>query len=323
MKKILSIFFVFSILLMAGCGTVTPKKTSKSISKTNQAPTEPKFVKKTTTKTEVLPDGTVVVTEMTIYEDADGKLATSVNRQPGVEGQQDINVPETPPTTPTSTRPGLPSTRFETVSRVPSSTLPKPKGNESPTITTRSIDTAQDAAFMSQRAREMIKEINLVRTDPRAYIRDVQAYRGRMKNTEFADPNYGKEQLRAIDDLIQELQIMSPMPTLQPRLTLHKTAQKHGMEILTNDMPSNVGDDGSYPWDRITRDDPSLEDGNENLIGGPATVKESLMLLLVDAGIPGYGRRRALLNPTWKYVACYEIGTVAGTPNYWIQCFAK
>ena len=318
MKKIPSILLALSILLIAGCGTVLPKKTSKPISKTNQAPTEPKYVKKTTTKTEVLPDGTVVVTETTIYEDADGKLATSVNRHQDYDGQPNINVPDTPRTTPTT-----PSTRFETVSRVPSSTLPKPKGNDAPTITTRSIDTARDAAFMTERAREMVKEINLVRTDPRAYIQEVQAYREQIKNIEFSDPNYGKAQLRAIDDLIRELQIMSPMPTLQPRLTLYKTAQKHGMEILTNDMPSNVGNDGSYPWDRITRDDPSLEDGNENLIGGPYDIRESLMLLLVDADIPGYGHRRALLNPTWKYVACYEIGTVAGTPNYWIQCFAK
>ncbi len=323
MKKISSIFFAFSILLMAGCGVV-PKKTKRTpISKTNQAPTEPKNVKKTSTKTEVLPDGTVVVTETTIYEDADGKVKTSVNRHQDYDGQPNIDVPETPRTTPTQTTPGLPSTRFETVTRVPSSELPKPKGNEAPAITTRSIDTAQDAAFMSERARQMIKEINLVRTNPRAYVQEVQAYREQIKNTEFSDANYAKEQLRAIDDLIRELQITSPMATLQPRLTLHKTAQKHGMEILTNDAPSYVALDGSYPWDRITRDDPSLEDGNENLVGGPEDVKESLMLLLVDAGIPGYGHRRALLNPTWKYVACYEIGTVAGTPNYWIQSFAK
>lgn len=323
MKKISSIFFAFSILLMAGCGVVPKKSKRTPISKTNQAPTEPKYVKKTTTKTEVLPDGTVVVTETTIYEDADGKVTTSVNRHQDHDGQPNINVPDTPRTTPTQTTPGLPSTRFETVSRVPSTTLPKPKGNDESAITTRKIDTARDAAFMSERARQMIKEINLVRTNPQAYIQEVQAYREQVKNTEFSDSNYATEQLRAIDDLIRELQIMSPMATLLPRLTLHKTAQKHGMEILTNDRPSHVGSDGSYPWDRITRDDPALEDGNENLVGGPENVKESLMLLLVDASIPGYGHRRALLNPTWKYVACYEIGTVGGTPNYWVQCFAK
>jgi len=324
MKAVRNIFFIFFILIIAGCGTVIPKKKKTTpISKTNQAPTEPKFVKKTDTKREVLPDGTVVVTEMTIYEDADGKAVTSVNRHQDYDGESGINVPDTPPTTPTSTTPGMPSTRFETVSRVPSSTLPKPKGDAAPTITTRSIDTAQDAKFMSQRAREMVKEINLLRTNPRAYVQEVQAYRERIKNTEYSDLNYAKEQLRATDDLIRELQIMSPMASLQPRLTLHKTAQKHGVEILANDAPTHVGLDGSYPWDRITRDDLTLEDGNENLVGGPSDIKELLMLLLVDAGVPGYGHRRALLNPTWKYVACYEIGTVANTPNYWIQCFAK
>ncbi len=326
MKAIQNIFFIFFILAIAGCGIVTPKKKKKKttpISKTNQAPTEPKFVKKAKTDTEVLSDGTVIVIETTVYEDADGKSVISVNRHQDYDGESGINVPDTPPTTPTSTTPGMPSTRFEAVSRVPASTLPKPKGDEQPTITTRSIDTAQDAKFMSERAREMVKEINLLRTNPRAYVQEVQAYHERIKNTEYSDTDYAKELLRATDDLIRELQIMSPMETLQPRLTLHKTAQKHGMEILTNDAPTHVGLDGSYPWDRITRDDPTLEDGNENLVGGPADIKELLMMLLVDSGVPGYGHRRALLNPTWKYVACYEIGTVANTPNYWIQCFAK
>lgn len=316
MKAVQYIILAFFILTMMGCATNLPKKPTKTkLSSTNQAPTEQKYVKKTTTKTELAPDGTVLVIETTVYEDTEGKLATSVSVEEGYEGQPVIDVPKTPRTTPTTPT-------FEEVPRVSASTLPKPKGNTS-AITTRSIDTAQDAAFMSEKAREMIKEINLVRANPRAYVQEVQAYREDIKNIEFSDPNYGKEQVRAIDDLIRELQIMSPMPTLQPRLTLHKTAQKHGLELLANNTPTHVGVDGSYPWDRITRDDPTLEDGNENLIGGSENVRESLMLLLVDAGVQGYGHRRNILNPTWKYVACHEIGEVGGTPNYWIQCFAK
>jgi len=315
MKILQYSFLAFFILTMMGCAANLSKKSSP-LSKTNQAPTEQKYVKKTETKTEVKSDGTIVIIETTVYEDPNGKLATSVNIAEGYEGQPGIDVPQTPRTTPTKPT-------FEEVPRVPSSSLPKPKNNTSPTITTRSIDTAKDAAFMNAREREMIKEINLVRTNPRAYVQEVQVYRERIKNTQFSDPNYAKEQLRAIDDLIRELQLMSSMPTLQPRLGLHKTAQKHGMEILVNDTPTHVGVDGSYPWDRITRDDTTLEDGNENLVGGPSDVKESLMLLLVDAGIQGYAHRRNILNPTWKYVACYEIGQVGGTPNYWIQCFAK
>ena len=297
---------------MVGCGTIKPKKTT-DISQTNQAPTQIKYVKKTETKTEVLPDGTIVITETTLYEDADGELATSVRKKQGQ--QSDIKSGKAP-------KLGVSSEKFNNNTSTNTSGLPKPRSTFG-TGTKQDINTAKNAKYMSRRAQDMIREINLVRSNPRAYIREVQAYRERVKNTEYTDLNHAKKQMRAIDDLINELQIMSPMPILQPRLTLYKTAQKHGMEILTTGTPSHVGVDGSYPWDRILRDDTSLQDGNENLVGGPADVKESLMLLLVDAGIPGYGHRRVLLNSTWKYVACYEIGKVGDIPNYWVQCFAK
>ncbi len=185
------------------------------------------------------------------------------------------------------------------------------------------IDTAKDATYMTTREKEMIKEINLVRSNPKGYIPLVREYRKQVENTTFTDPNFAKEELKAIEDLIKELELMSPIAILQPREQLHNTAKKHGDELKSLNKTGHVGADGSYPWDRITRDDAELEDGNENLVGGPEEVRQSVMLLLVDSGIPGYGHRKTLLNPTWKYVACYEAGEVKGFPNYWVQNFAK
>ena len=65
-----------------------------------------------------------------------------------------------------------------------------------------------------------------------------------------------------------------------------------------------------------------MQDGNENLVGGPDDIRRAVILLLVDDGIPNRGHRKALLNPAWKYVACHKVGTIGSMPNSWIQNFA-
>ena len=64
-----------------------------------------------------------------------------------------------------------------------------------------------------------------------------------------------------------------------------------------------------------------MTDGNENLVGGPADVREAVILLLVDDGIPSRGHRKTLLNKDWQYGATYKIGKVGYMPNCWVQKF--
>ncbi len=325
MKKI--IYFTIIMAVSACTPLEIGKKKSKPLSSTNQAPTERKIVTQAPTiKTEKLPDGTVITTETSVYEDTKGNETTIIN----VKGQGDaqweksnkISVTETSPTQKTDVETNT-SLAIDTAPRVKPSTLPRPRNISPPPTVGGNIDSARDISYMTDREKDMVREINLIRSNPRAYIKQVEAYKERVKVIPYTDPDYAKTELRAADDLIRELQLTNPMSALQPRETLYWTTQKHGIELLTSGSPSYVSKDGLYPWDRITRDDPQLEDGNENLIGGPQEVKASVMLLLVDSGVPGYSHRKAILNPTWKYVACYEIGDLGETPNYWVQSFAK
>lgn len=323
MKK--QILYLTIIMAVSACTTLNIGKKNLPISTTNQAPTERKIVTQApNSKTETLADGTVITTETTVYEDTKGNVTTLVNIRGGAKWDKssDIAVADTPATQKTGVN-NNPSLAIDTAPRVKPSNLPRPRNISPPPAVGGNIDSARDAAYMTKREQDMVREINLVRSNPRAYIKRVEAYKEEVKVIPYTDPNYAKTELRAADDLIRELQLTNPMSSLQPRETLYWTTQRHGIEILTNGKPSHVSNDGAYPWDRITRDDPQLEDGNENLIGGPEDVAKSVMLLLVDSGVPGYGHRKTLLNPTWKYVACYEIGDLGETPNYWVQCFAK
>ena len=63
--------------------------------------------------------------------------------------------------------------------------------------------------------------------------------------------------------------------------------------------------------------------GNENLVAGNSTVRESVITLLIDAGINPPGHRETLLAPEWNYVACYNFGEVNGMPNNFVQNFGR
>jgi len=115
---------------------------------------------------------------------------------------------------------------------------------------------------------------------------------------------------------------MGPLPLIKPHEGLHKVAIGHGDYVRSTGQIGHVGADGSHPWDRV-RKGTNLSDGNENLVAGGDSVRESLMILLVDSGIRGRGHRKTLFNPKWTQGGMYKIGNVGNIPNGWIQVFGS
>lgn len=179
-----------------------------------------------------------------------------------------------------------------------------------------SFDRAR-ASYMRSEELQMIDEINLIRSNPQGYISHVQRYIKYLQN----NGSFGNSIQTAVE-LIDELRTTQPLNTLKPKQCLYNTAVNHGKDAKRNGTSSHQGSDGSWPWDRILKGCPDLQDGNENLVGGPDDIRRAVMLLLVDDGIPNRGHRKAILNPAWKYVACHKVGTIGSMPNSWVQNFA-
>jgi uncharacterized protein YkwD len=173
------------------------------------------------------------------------------------------------------------------------------------------------ATSMNAEELDMVKEINLVRGNPSGYIPYIQEYIDHLKKT----GDMGNS-IETAQELIAELKKTKILSTLQPLQCVYTAAKKHGEDQKRRGETDHQGSDGSYPWDRVKRECPDLQDGNENLVGGPANIRRAVILLLVDAGIEGRGHRKTMLNPDWQYVACYKMGTVGSMPNCWVQKFA-
>jgi uncharacterized protein YkwD len=177
--------------------------------------------------------------------------------------------------------------------------------------------TPSAATSMNTEELDMVKEINLVRGNPSGYIPYIQEYIDHLKKT----GDMGNS-IETAQELIVELKKTKTLSTLQPLQCVYTAAKKHGEDQKRRGDTDHQGSDGSYPWDRVKRECPELQDGNENLVGGPANVRRAVILLLVDAGIEGRGHRKTILNPDWQYVACYKMGMVGSMPNCWVQKFA-
>ena len=178
----------------------------------------------------------------------------------------------------------------------------------------------KQAPFLLEEERVMLDEINSVRTNPKAYVPHIERYIQTINMDADFSAAYKQKESHAARELIAELNRMSPLPALAPHLELYNVAVRHGNDIQRQSILNHVGSDGSQIWDRL-ENVPSIMGGAENLVAGAHSERESLIVLLVDSGIPNRGHRRNLLNPRWEYAAPHIIGNVGGMPNAWIQLF--
>lgn len=199
--------------------------------------------------------------------------------------------------------------------------------------------------------REMIYEINRVRSNPGSYIQYLQPLLNdaqiKLKNFGKGDKNYSVtftsstkngeeirtvdttwhyinvEEVNAITTLIAELKKLKPLSVLKPDSGIYNAAKKHAKDQHAHEWQlMHTGSDGSDPWDRIITFSPTMSFGNENIAGNSRkliSARDIVLQLLIDDGIPGYGHRYNLLNPAWTHIACK--GELFKGTHWWIQNF--
>lgn len=214
-----------------------------------------------------------------------------------------------------------------------------------------SLNTAKNCLYMTAIEREMIYEINRVRTNPRSYIQYIQPMlsysKDKLETFGRGEKNYSLtftsstkngeeiktvdttwhyanvEEVKALTTLIDDLKKLKPLPVLKPDSGIYNAAKKHADDQNTHQWKlMHTGSDGSAPWDRILNSSPTMSFGNENIAGNSkkvTTARDIVIQLLIDDGIPGYGHRYNLLNPSWTHVACKE--ELFQDMHWWIQDF--
>ncbi|MEY3368528.1 MAG: hypothetical protein RI973_1683, partial [Bacteroidota bacterium] len=174
--------------------------------------------------------------------------------------------------------------------------------------------------YLKAGERSMTDEINLLRTNPAAYIAAIDNYINRLPATAEEDV------LRsACNELKEELRKMKPLSLLQTVPCLYDAAVKHGEDQRKSNVASHKGSDGSWPWERVKKSCPEMADGNEIIISSSneADIRKAVIELLADADYPSRGHRRMLLSKDWNYLACHKVGTVGLVQDNWILLFGR
>lgn len=216
-----------------------------------------------------------------------------------------------------------------------------------------SLYTSKSCSYMTPDEKEMVYEINRVRSDPGSYLQYIEPLLATAKNklkkfgkgeasysvTYTTTTNNGKEkkktdtiwhyqneeEVKTLSSLVSDLEKLKKLSVLQPDSGIYKAAKKHSADQDKHQWTLlHTGSDGSQPWDRIKLFSPAMGFGNENLAGGypQPSPRDIVLQLLIDEGIPGYGHRYNLLDPQWTHVACVAGGLKEGMYR-WIQNFGR
>lgn len=173
------------------------------------------------------------------------------------------------------------------------------------------LDTAFRADYLQRLEREIILEMNNVRTDPSKYAEHkikpmLKKFIGK-KYTQQNKTYTTKEGTDAIEECYRVLHKTKPAGPLYPNEELSLAAQDHVKDQGQTGVIGHIGNDNSSPLKRAKRylSSDYLYVG-ENISYGISSADDIVSFLLINDGMPSRGHREILLNPKFNLagVAC-------------------
>lgn len=150
---------------------------------------------------------------------------------------------------------------------------------------------------LTSREQQMIDEINYLRTNPARYCIYVEEY---LQKHEADD-----EAKSAAKELVGILKKLKPLNPLTVNPVMYKDAKQYGLLMAKK----NVFEHSTLPY-------------AENLSLGHKNIRDAIVDLLIDDGIPNRGHRNNLLNENIRHVAVYELpGKIQDIRYCYIQQF--
>lgn len=159
---------------------------------------------------------------------------------------------------------------------------------------------------LSPLEKEIIEEINLVRSNPTAYAAHLEQLRPFFADKKFQPPGrpafITEEGVSALDDAIAFLRAAKPLSTLNI-----SRGMCMGANVLVKDQgptgnTGHRGSDASLCEQRVNRYGTWNDAIGENLSYGTETARERVITLLIDDGVANRGHRECLLSPTFNVI---------------------
>ncbi len=179
------------------------------------------------------------------------------------------------------------------------------------------LNTASRADYLSDIEKEIILEINKLRSNPARYAEEyisplAKHYDRRILYYPGDQPLITREGVSALNECVRVLKKQEPLPLLHPSYGLTIAARDHVTDQSKTGRTGHSGSDKSNMRDRIERYGTWQVRIAENIAYGASTARQIVIYLLIDDGVPDRGHRKNFLNPDFK-----AVGVATGShPKY-------
>jgi len=183
------------------------------------------------------------------------------------------------------------------------------------------LNTAVNASYLSAFEKEVVLEINKLRSDPARYAREyIEPLKGHYNGRKFYYPGdlplMTKEGVRALIECSEFLKNHGPAPILKPDQGLSQAADDHVTDQSKTGYIGHKGRDHSGFRDRIERYGEWAVRIAENIAYGNVTPRQVVIYLLIDDGMPSRGHRKNFLNEDFRLIGVAE----GSHPGYERMC---
>jgi hypothetical protein len=169
-------------------------------------------------------------------------------------------------------------------------------------------------ATCDQLEREIVTEVNRLRTNPQSYVQLLEQRRNQYDGTRLTltGQGYGltvitKEGWPAVEEAMQTLQSTPPLPALTASEGLSLAARDHARDQAGQRHASHTGSDGSTFIERISRHLQSVDSAGESIsVGGIPLATDVVQKSLIDDGVKSRTHRLDLVSRDFTLigVAC-------------------
>lgn len=162
--------------------------------------------------------------------------------------------------------------------------------------------TSQDS-YNQQLTKEILAELNRVRTNPKQYADAVlKPMLAKFNGNIYDSKLRTNEGVAPVKECIDELQKLSSLPKLTLAKGLCMSAQWLADDQARTGCMGHYGSDGSTPSQRMNKYGKWQATSGENCAYGSKTAVEIVAQLLIDDGVSDRGHRKNILKSDFKVV---------------------
>ena len=193
------------------------------------------------------------------------------------------------------------------------------------------LDTARSVNYLSDIEKDVVLELNKVRSDPQKYAEmyikpRLVYFDGRYNGRAYSEPgkitlltNEGK---KAVEECYNVLKGMKSIAALKPSSGISQAAKSHVQEQGRRGTTGHGRADGSSFSDVMNRYGRWSGSCAENISYGAGDGREMVVQLLIDDGVSSRGHRKNIMTPSFGVVGV-AVGSHAKYGQMCVMNFAN